>query len=199
MILVMVQLRLIELLRPELTAACLASVRIHVIGMISQRSAGLAHQPRIMARMIVSFVLGPVLLLVCHFTVAAPELRLTFHAHFAKLLLSPCVLQHVCVKLETAKLLQALGALVLFVFARCEPSVCAAGAHEVSIKATVVPYHFRTPRACVEHIFASEAPVAVGTEALLPRTTFVALGALCRCLRRPLQTCSFQQPHRCFL
>ena len=157
----MVQLRLIELLRPELTAACLASVRIHVIGMISQRSAGLAHQSRIMARMIVSFVLGPVLQLVCHFTVAAPELRLTFHAHFAGAWAPNPILQQTLIKFAAAQLLQALGALVLFVFARCEPSVCAAGAHEVSIKATVVPYDFRTPSACVEHIFASEAPVAV--------------------------------------
>ena len=183
MILVMVQLRLIELLRPELTAACLASVRIHVIGMISQRSAGLAHQPRIMARMIVSFVLGPVLQLVCHFTVAAPELRLTFHAHFAGAWAPNPILQQTLIKFAAAQLLQALGALVLFVFARCEPSVCAAWAHEVSIKVTVVLYHLNIPRARVKHIFALRAPVAVGTEGLLPRTTFVALGALCRCLR----------------
>ena len=54
MLLVIVQLRLLKLLGPELTAACLARVRLHVIGVIPRRSAGLARQSGIPVRVVVA-------------------------------------------------------------------------------------------------------------------------------------------------
>ena len=106
--------------------------------------------------------------LICCFTCAAPELRLTGVAHQAGLLPSRCVVQRVLVELEAAELLEALLALVLVVLARRVPSLCAPRAHEVSVQASMLLYRIHVPRPCIKHASASRAPVAVEGKALSP-------------------------------
>ena len=110
----------------------------------------------------------PILQLISCLTRAAPAPPQTFLAHQAAVLHSLLSILILSVELEAAELLEALLALVLVVLARCVPSLCAARAHEVSVEVSMIPNHPCVPSACIKHLFASRAPVAVGCQALLP-------------------------------
>ena len=142
---------LVELARSELACACLALVRLKVARMEPPSSAGSAHQLRsdIRVSVVPAFIVRPVLSLVSFITTAASKLRLTGHAHQAALpsplLISLGVVQHRRVEHVAAELAQAFLALVLSVLSRRGSSLCAKGAHEVSVAALMVMQQGRAP------------------------------------------------------
>ena len=162
-VLVEVENLVVEFFLSEFAGARLALVCLQVIRMKPLCTAGLADQHRpLTSEVTVTIRLRPELQLICSFTFAASELRLTIPADQTGSLSSLHVVQHVLVEFEPAELLQAFLALVLVVLARRVSSLCAARAHEVSVESPMGSYHLTSPRASIKHVFAGRAPVAVG-------------------------------------
>ena len=110
----------------------------------------------------------PILQLISGLTRAAPAPPETFLAHQAEVLHSLLIKFTLSVELEASEHLTALFALVLVVLSRRVSSLCAVRAHEVSDEAPMISHHLRVPSACLKHLFASRAPVAIRCQALLP-------------------------------
>ena len=174
-VLVEVENLVVEFFLSEFAGARLALVFLQVIRMKPLCTAGLADQHRpLTSEVTVAIRLRPELQLICCFTFAASELRLTLPALQTGFLSSFHFVQHVLVELEAAELLQAFLALVLVVPASRVSSLCTARAHEVSVESPMGSYHLTTPCASIEHVFAGRAPVVVGGQTILPSS--VVLG-----------------------
>ena len=115
----------------------------------------------------VTFRFRPVLQLKCGLAFAASKLRLTVSAYQA-MFSSLGVGKFLLVETEAAVLFQTLFALVRVVPARRVSSFCTVRAYEIPVRQPVMLELLIAPRACVKHVLASRAPVAVACQALFP-------------------------------
>ena len=105
--------------------------------------------------MLPAFMLRPIIQLICCFAFAASELGLTISAHHASCFPFLVVASYILLEVVAAEFLAAFFAMMLPVFARRVPSLCAARTYEASIAVSMVVYQLRVPAARIKDIPAS--------------------------------------------